>query len=357
MNLKTSLTALFALSLPTLAIAETSPETQTPVATETTAETQTPVATENSFFDTLAEKQLTLSIGSQNNKVEDFAGFGDLDLSGIYFSASLMPIENFKLSAGYFTTESDPYAETSLVELNNELYSQSGNTVDGDAILEAFGLDYYANGWGATYDEDGYYDRSFVNGYQVSSSLEMNEFEIGAAYVLNISNSFSSNIYLGYISGEFVVNEKLSTKLIFSDDYSDVPSTLQSYINNNSTTYEGLIPNTEEQVIQQAYSAEYGYSYSVYPDDNLNARDISTSIDYTAFVMKLEADIAVTDNFHLLAGITSETTDIETDDETYQDTVYNLGASVTIWQGVGVEFNHKIYDAQSKTSVGLNYKF
>jgi hypothetical protein len=345
MNLNTSLTALFALSLPTLAFAET------------TAETKTPVTTENSFFDTLAEKQLTLSIGSQNNKVEDFASLGDLDLSGIYFSASLMPIENFKLSAGYFTTESDPYAETSLVELYNELYYQSGNTVDGDAILETFGLDYYADGWGATYSEDGSYERSFANGYQVSTSLEMNEFEIGAAYVLNISNSLSANIYLGYISGELVVNEKLSTKLIFTDDYSDVPSTLQSYINNNPSTYEGLIPNTEEQVIQQSYSTEYGYSYSVYPDDNLNARDVSTSIDYTAFVMKLEADIAVTNNFHLLAGIASESTDIETDNETYQDTVYNLGASVTIWQGVGVEFNHKIYDGQSKTSVGLNYKF
>jgi hypothetical protein len=147
---------------------------------------------------------------------------------------------------------------------------------------------------------------------------------------------------------------------VLSDDFSDVPTTLANYIKNNDFNAEGVFNeglDTEEAYKGQNYIEEYGYVYTVYPDDNVNAHGVSTSTDYSTFVMKIEADFAVTDSFHLQAGLSSESTTMDNVDEDLHDTVYNVGASYTVWSGIGVEFNHKIYDGQSKTSVGVNYIF
>lgn len=333
MNLKNSLVTAIALTLSTSVLSET-----------TTTEVET------SFFDILAEKQLTLSAGRQSNTLE--SGNIDLDFDGTYFSASFKPTKEFKISASYFTSETDTVAEYSMRELWNGLPQG-----DDDALLDAFGLDYTANGWGATFDESGAVERYFKNSYFVSTSFETNEFELGAAYVINFSSALNYNVYLGYISGELVTNQKLSNKLVFRGDYSEIPSTLLNYINSNDFNVEGITDSTNELFEEQDYIEQYGYRYRVYPDDNLNAHDASTSIGYNTFVMKIEADFEVTDNLHLIAGLSSESTNMDDVDEDLQDTVYSLGASYTIWNGVGVQFAHKIYDGQTKTSVGLNYAF
>jgi len=337
MTFKKSITALFSLSLSVSVLAET-PSSTTP---------------EKSFVDTLSDKGVMFSAGSQANTLE--GAYSDLEFDGTYLSASFKPTKEFKISTSYFTSETETLAEYSIQELWFGL-----PVGDDDVLLDAFGLDYYANGWGRTFDDNGDVDRYFNNGYFVLTSIEMNEFEVGVSYVLDLGGAWNYDFYLGYISGELVTNENLSNKLVFSDDLSEIPATLANYIKRNDFNVEGFFDeglDTEEEYKGQDYLAQYGYVYTVYPNDNVNAHGVSSSIGYSTFVMKIEADFAVTDNFHLKAGLASESTTMDNVDEDLQDNVYNLGALYTIWNGIGVEFNHKIYDGQTKTSVGVNYAF
>ncbi|GHB69964.1 hypothetical protein GCM10008107_19150 [Psychrosphaera saromensis] len=341
MTLKKSITALFALTLSASTIAET------------LNPSETPIPEKKSFFDVLSDKELTFSAGHQINQL-DSSGFlngEDLEFTGTYFSASFKPSENFRLSVNYFKTESDSFGNTSL----ESLYEQMSES-DGEELLSNYGLDLGYNGYGYTYDTDGFIDSVFINGYFSSTSIEMNEFEIGAAYVLQINDSLNYNIYLGYISGELVINEGLSLQLAdVNNNYEPIPEALENNINTNSPTDEGT-NSSGEQYIYQDYKYSLGYSYVTFPTLNPNAHDASTTIDFSTLVMKIEADFSVTDNFSLIAGLSSETTSIDNADDS-QDLVYNLGASYSIWNGIGIELGHKIYDGQSKTSVGVNYRF
>ena len=335
MTITKSISVLFALSLSASAIAEEAP------------------IPEKSYFNILSDKEFTLSVGKQLNTLEAPGKADDFEFNGSYFSASFKPIEKLKISASYFTSETDTLSKNSLQDILGEFYSYDNFAIQA---LDPFGLDYHANGWGETYNENGDVDRYFNNSYFISNSIEMNEFEVGASYTVNFSNSLSYDFYLGYVSGQLTTNENLSNKLIFNDDLSQLSDTLVHHINNNEFNNTGFNDNGEE-FKQQNYADNYGYLYRVYPSDNLNAHNRSTTVDYSIVVLKIEADFAVTEDLHLIAGLSSESTTMDNVDENLHDTVFNVGASYAIWNGIGVELNHKIYDGQTKTSFGVNYKF
>jgi hypothetical protein len=184
----------------------------------------------------------------------------------------------------------------------------------------------------------------------------MNELEIGVSYVANLTNRLSYNVYLGYVSGEIAVNEALSAELAYKDNYSALSFALKDHIENNTPTQEGILSRGTPYSYQN-YQVECAYTYIAFPTLNLNSHGSSNTIDFATMVIKLEADFALTNDFSILAGLASEGTKVDNINTNIDGYVYNIAASYSILERVGVEFNHKIYDQQSKTSVALNYAF
>lgn len=300
------------------------------------------VAHNESTFDALTEEKSTPVTGSSKSRMNtsNLTADDNLEFSRIYISTSLIPTENNEVSGIKLIRAPGP----------NSLSNIKTNT-----LLKSFGIDSITSELDSIYNESRTEDE-FSNNYLVSKSVEMNELEIGVSYVANLTNRLSYNVYLGYVSGEIAVNEALSAELAYKDNYSALSFALKDHIENNTATQEGILSRGTPYSYQN-YQVECAYTYIAFPTLNLNSHGSSNTIDFATMVIKLEADFALTNDFSILAGLASEGTKVDNLNANIDGYVYNIAASYSILERVGVEFNHKIYDQQSKTSVALNYTF
>jgi hypothetical protein len=327
MNLRTQLTALCAIAL------------TTSVNANSIAVTGVPMSNDESAFDVFTETKSATSSSNKKNTVLSSNLIADegVDFSRISISTSMLTRNN-DVPASRFISESNSFSDTDTITL-----------------LESVGFGSPVASVDSIYDQHAT-EQEFANSHLVSKSVEMNELAVGVAYVAHLTEKLSYNVYLGYVSGDITVNEALSAELDYKDNYSALSFALKNHIENNIPTQEGVLSSGTPYSYQN-YQLRCGYTYIAFPTLNLNAHGSSNTIEFETLVVKLEAEFALTDDFHLLAGLASEGTTVGNIDANIDGYVYNIAASYSIWQDVGVEFNHKIYDGQRKTSVGVNYIF
>ena len=328
MNLRTQLTALCAIAL------------TASVNANSIAVTGVSMSNDESAFDVFTDTKSATSSGNKKNTVHssNLTAGEEVDFSRISISTSSMLARNNEVSANKFISDSNSFSN-----------------IKTNTLLKSFGIDSITSELDSIYDGSRTEDE-FSNNYLVSKSVEMNELEIGVSYVANLTNRLSYNVYLGYVSGEIAVNEALSAELAYKDDYSALSFALKDHIENNTPTQEGILSRGTPYSYQN-YQVECAYTYIAFPTLNLNSHGSSNTIDFATMVIKLEADFALTNDFSILAGLASEGTKVDNINTNIDGYVYNIAASYSILERVGVEFNHKIYDQQSKTSVALNYAF
>ncbi|WP_299263905.1 hypothetical protein [uncultured Psychrosphaera sp.] len=328
MNFSTLLTTLFALVL------------TTSVNANSIVVTDIYLANDEANFDAVIDEKLTSATGSPKSTVtiSNLTAGEEVDFSRISISTSSMLARNNEVSANKFISDSNSFSN-----------------IKTNTLLKSFGIGSITSELDSIYNGSRTEDE-FSNNYLVSKSVEMNELEIGVSYVANLTNRLSYNVYLGYVSGEIAVNEALSAELTYKDNYSALSFALKDHIENNTPTQEGILSRGTPYSYQN-YQVECAYTYIAFPTLNLNSHGSSNTIDFATMVIKLEADFALTNDFSILAGLASEGTKVDNINTNIDGYVYNIAASYSILERVGVEFNHKIYDQQSKTSVALNYAF
>lgn len=298
------------------------------------------VAPGESGFDAVTERRLTSVTASQGNtmRISSLAADEDLDFSRISISTSLIPSENNEVSGIKFISDSNPISN-----------------IKTNTLLKLYGINSIKPEFDHKYNESRTKEE-FANNYLVSKSVEMNELKIGVAYITNLTNRLSYNVYLGYVSGEIAINEALSAELKYKDDYSNLSFALKDHIENNTPTQEGILSSGTPYSYEN-YQVECAYTYIAFPTLNLNAHGSLNTLKFEKMIIKLEVDFALTNNFSLLAGLASEGSRIDKINDNIDDYVYNIAASYSLLEYIGVELNHRVNDEQSKTSVALNYTF